>query len=105
MKLVHWFNPLVLWLWDNKEYVLKQDDDNILRPGDRFGFEVFYPEYGGIPEEIAEHLNDKHMLILNKYTVFYLRHYSEKQKFCQLMCDELSNSTVLFEDVLELVKE
>ena len=105
MKLVNWLNPLVEWLWDNRAFVLQQDDDNIERPGDRFGFEVFYPEYAGIPDEISQHLTNKQMDILNKYTVFFLRNYSERHQFCQKICDELTNSTVIFEDTLELIKE
>ncbi len=105
MKLVNWLNPLVNWLWDNKEIILQQDDNDFERPGDRFGFEIFYPEYGGIPAEISENLLVKQTDILNRWVVFSLRNYKEKQQFCQKICDELTNSTVIFEDTFEFIKE
>jgi hypothetical protein len=95
MKLVSWLEPLVEWLWENKQYILQQDDNNFERPGDRFGFEVFYPEYGGIPDEISNHLSNKQADILSKYTVFLLRSYTDKQQFSQKICDELTNSTII----------
>ena len=96
MQLVNWIEPLLEWLWNNKDYILKQEENNIERPGDRYGFQVFYPEYGGIPEEIAQNLSDFHQDIINKYTVFYLQSYANKNEFSQKMCNVLTNSTVIF---------
>jgi hypothetical protein len=105
MKLVNWLNPLVDWLWNNKNYIIEQRDNNIERPGDRFGFEVFYPEYGGIPDEISQYLSNKHCDILSKYTISLLESYPDKNKFGQKICNELTNSTVIFEDTCEFIKE
>lgn len=105
MQLVNWLNPLVEWLWNNKDYILQQDYNNIERPGDRFGFNIFYPEYADIPDEICKYLSNEHTNILNRYTVQYLLNYPDKQQFCQKICDVLSNSTIIFEDTCKFIKK
>lgn len=106
MKTVDWIQPLIEWLWNNKDNILFQEENNINHPGDRFGFDVYHPEYGGIPDKINKYLTNKHIDILNKNTVFYLKHFPDnKQHFCQKICDELTNSTIIFENITEFIKE
>ena len=94
MKVAVWLEPLVNWFWDNKDRILKDVEDNICLSGDHYGFQVYYPEYGGIPDEISQYLNDKHLKIINECGVFLLNDYAIEQEFKNKFVAVLTNSTI-----------
>jgi hypothetical protein len=94
MKMVVWLEPLVNWFWDNRDRILKDVNDNVLLVGDHYGFQVYYPEFGGMPDEISQHLTDYHLTIINANAVFMLGDYPEQEKFKAKFVAVLTNSTV-----------
>jgi len=95
IKIVDWLQPLIDWFWDNRKTILLQAESNTETLGDYFGYNIYYPKYGGIPEEIYKQLSAKHLSTLNVWTVYLLQTTKNKKEFSQSLMNELTNYTVI----------
>jgi hypothetical protein len=90
----NWIILLLDWVWLNRDQILQQVSDNMSLTEDRYGFEVFYPEYGGIPQHINKNLQPCHLKVINKHLVFMLSDYANEKDFKKKFLSALTNNTI-----------
>jgi hypothetical protein len=94
IQIDEWVKPLIDWFWLERIRILKDVSDNIKLVGDYYGFQVYYPEYGGMPKFISNQLNDLHLDLINKYIVSILTDYPKEKDFKKKFLSILTNSTI-----------
>ena len=94
IRIDEWVKPLIDWFWLERTRILKDVSDNTKLVGDHYGFQVYYPEYGGMPKFISSQLNDLHLELINKHIVSILTDYPKEKDFKKKFLSILTNSTI-----------
>ena len=94
IKTLDWVEQLINWFWLNRDRILKEVDENKPLIGGYFGFHVYYPEFGGLPQNVHDFLSERHVELLNQHAVFMLSDYPDERDFKRKFVAVLTNDTV-----------